>query len=756
MKQPVKFLWLTVILIMPFISFSQDWKMKQARLMTSFSAKIDTSNVFPEYPRPQMVRANWMNLNGIWQFQPGAAGDLFPTGSLSGKILVPFPVESAISGVMKHYDRLWYKRTFVLPAKWSGKKVLLHFGAVDYESEVFVNGQSVGTHTGGYDPFTFDITSKLIGSGPQQLVVRVYDPTDLGGQPRGKQTLHPGGIMYTPVTGIWQPVWLEPVAQTAISELRMVANIDNATLKLSVTTDGNATGLTIVAKVKDKTNIIKTASGDAISALTISIPKQKLWTPDSPFLYDMQVKLLKNGSVIDSVNTYFGMRKISIGKVDGFQKMLLNNKFVFEIGPLDQGFWPDGIYTAPTDSALRYDLVKMKELGFNMVRKHIKVEPYRWYYWADKLGLMVWQDMPSANSYTDVHPPVDETAYKSELERMVKTHWNSPSIIMWDMFNESQGQHNTVGLVNDIKSLDPSRLVNQASGGNYEGVGDLLDIHSYPAPACPTSSTQALACGEYGGIAYGITNHNWGNGFGYVTVSNATDYTNMYDGFATDLAYYKTSKGLSAAVYTQITDVEVEINGLMTYDRAVVKADIAKLYASNVKTINNKIFLTELLPTSIVSGRTWKYTTTNSASKWYDTSFNDADWTSGMGGFGTTGTPGAIVRTNWNTPDIWMRQKFTMGQLSQHVLDNIIFRVHHDENCEIYINGSLAVSLAGYTSGYVIVPLTQSAKNLLKANVENVIAVHCHQTGGGQYIDVGISLYGSEMQQTKVGTKQRK
>ena len=755
MKQPVKFLWLIAFLIMPFVSFPQNWKMQQAKLMTSFSARIDTSNVFPEYPRPQMVRSTWMNLNGIWQFQPGAAEDILPTGSLSSKILVPFPVESAISGVMKHYDRLWYKRTFILPAKWSGKRVLLHFGAVDYESEVFVNGQSVGVHTGGYDPFTYDITAKLTGSGPQQLVVRVYDPTDLGGQPRGKQTLHPGGIMYTPVTGIWQSVWLEPVAQTAISDLRMVPNIDNATLKLSVNTVGDATGLTIVAKVKDKTNIIKTVSGDANSALIISIPKQKLWTPDSPFLYDMQVKLLKNGSVIDSVNTYFGMRKISVGKVDGFQKMLLNNKFVFEIGPLDQGFWPDGIYTAPTDSALRYDLVKMKELGFNMVRKHIKVEPYRWYYWADKLGLMVWQDMPSANSYTDVHPPVDETAYQSELERMVKTHWNSPCIIMWDIFNEAQGQHNTVGLVNNVKSLDPSRLVNQASGGNFEGAGDLLDIHSYPAPACPTSSTQALACGEYGGIAYGIANHNWGNGFGYVTVSNAIDYLNMYDGFATDLAYSKTNKGLSAAVYTQITDVEVEINGLMTYDRAIVKANVAKLRASNVKTINQKIFLTELLPTSIESGRTWKYTTADPASNWYDASFNDANWSSGLGGFGTTGTPGAVVRTNWSTSDIWMRQKFNLGPLSQRVIDNIIFRVHHDENCEIYINGSLATSLTGFTSGYAIVPLTQRSKALLKANSENVIAVHCHQTGGGQYIDLGISQFDSEKQQTKAVTKER-
>ena len=740
MNQLVKSICLSIFLILPLLSFSQDWKMQQAKLMTSFSKDIDPNNVFPEYPRPQMVRINWMNLNGIWQFQPGTASDPFPTGSLSSKILVPFPVESAISGVMKHYDRLWYKRSFELPAKWSGNKVLLHFGAVDYESEVFVNGVSVGIHKGGYDPFTYDITSQLTGSGAQQLVVRVYDPTDLGGQPRGKQTLHAGGIMYTPTTGIWQPVWLEPVPQTAIAELKMVPDIDISTLKLLVTAQGAATGITIAVKVKDGTKTIQTASGNANSELTISIPQQKLWTPDIPFLYDMQVKLLKDGLAIDSVDTYFGMRKISIGKVDGFQKMLLNNKFVFEIGPLDQGFWPDGIYTPPTDSAMKFDLVKTKEFGFNMVRKHIKVEPYRWYYWADKLGLLVWQDMPSANSYTNVHPPVDETAYQTELERMVKTHWNSPSIIMWDIFNEGQGQHNTTGLVNVVRSLDPSRLINQASGGGFEGVGDLLDIHSYPPPACPTSTTQALACGEYGGIAYGINNHNWGNGFGYVTVSNATDYINMYDRFTTDLALFKTNKGLSAAVYTQTTDVEVEINGLMTYDRAVVKADVAKLYASNVKAIRKDIFLRDLLPTSVASGRTWKYTTTTPDAKWFIATFSDAKWKAGQGGFGTAGTPGAKIKTTWNTSDIWMRQKFTLGKLDQGVKDSLIFRVHHDENCEIYINGSLAAKLEGFTSDYVILPLTPLAKKLLKANAENVIAVHCHQTTGGQFIDVGISL----------------
>jgi hypothetical protein len=433
------------------------------------------------------------------------------------------------------------------------------------------------------------------------------------------------------------------------------------------------------------------------------------------------------------------MRKISVSNVGGYIKMMLNNQFVFEIGPLDQGFWPDGIYTAPTDAALKYDLTQTKAFGFNMVRKHIKVESYRWYYWADKLGLMVWQDMPSANSYIGNPPPVDTAEYDSELVRMVQTHWNSPSIIMWDIFNESQGQHNTQGYVQEVLNLDPSRLVNQASGGSFYDVGQVLDYHSYPAPACPSSSTQALACGEYGGIGYQITGHVWASGGGYTNVNNATDYLNLYDSFTTDLTAFKTSNGMSAAVYTQTTDVETELNGIMTYDRAVVKADINLINASNVKVINKLLYITDVLPTSQNSGRTWKYTTTTPASNWYATSFSDSAWSSGPGGFGTTGTPGGVIRTTWNTADIWLRQQFNPGTLTADDLTKLVFNAHHDEDCEIYINGVLAATAPGYTSSYCILQINQAGKNALISNGTNLIAIHCHQTGGGQYIDAGIA-----------------
>jgi hypothetical protein len=720
---------------------AQQWQMQKAALMTSYAAKVDTANVLGEYPRPQMARQQWMNLNGIWQFQPGTSiTEAIPTGKLSSKILVPFPVESAISGIMTHYDKLWYRKVFTVPTSWAGQHVLIHFGAVDYQSEVFVNGQSVGTHQGGYDPFTFDITAKLTTSGPQTITVRVYDPTDAGGQPRGKQTLNPGGIMYTCTSGIWQSVWLEPVPTTSISDIKIIPNVDNSTLTFKALSSGPLSNLTVAVEVKDGANTITKFSGNANTDLVIPVPNAKLWSPDSPFLYDLKVTLKNGTNSIDSLSSYFGMRKISMAKVGDYQKMMLNNEFLFHMGPLDQGFWPDGNYTAPTDEAIQNDLLKMKQAGFNMIRKHIKVEPYRWYYWADKLGLMVWQDMPSPNSYTNTHPAVDEVAYKSELETMVKTHWNSPCIVMWVVFNEGQGQQNTPALVADVRSLDPNRLINQASGGGYEGVGDILDYHSYPPPACPSSATQILACGEYGGIGYSITDHIWKPGFGYVMVNSATELLNMYSSFADNLIQFKTNSGLSAAVYTETTDVEIELNGFMTYDRAVVKADINKFFEINQRIIKKDMYLTAVLPTSQVTAQTWKSTTTKPATDWYTSTFNDGAWTSAQGGFGTAGTPGAVIKTTWNTADIWLRKQFTVGALTPQAIDSLVFSIHHDEDCEIYINGILGTSLTGYSTSYIMQPLSTEGKNAIKLNSQNTIAIHCHQTAGGQYIDAGISV----------------
>jgi len=749
MRISLKFSFFVVCLLFSIpVLQAQNWSMKRAVLMTSYAATIDTANVLGEYPRPQMVRNEWKNLNGVWQFQPGTSlTETAPAGKLTSKILVPFPVESAISGVMKHYDKMWYRRSFTVPAAWAGQRILLHFDAVDYQTEVFINGQSIGTHKGGYDPFAFDITSFLAGTGAQDLTVRVYDPTDAGGQPRGKQTLNPGGIMYTPSSGIWQPVWLEPIPQTGISDIKMVPNIDNSTLKFKAITTGTAAGLTVTVEVNDSVNTVTTFTGNANIDLTVPVPNTKYWSPDSPFLYKLKVTLKSGTTPIDSLSSYFGMRKISMVAEGNYKKTYLNNKFLFQFGPLDQGFWPDGLYTAPTDLAIKNDLVKTKQLGFNMIRKHIKVEPYRWYYWADKLGILIWQDMPSPNSYTNVHPDIDTLAFKTELETMVKTHWNSPSIVTWVVFNENQAQHDTQALVNDVRNIDPSRLVNQASGGWYYDAGQFLDWHSYPAPACPSSNTQILACGEYGGIGLNISNHVWNIGTTYVMVNNMGDLFNMYSSFADKLIEYKTNYGLSAAVYTELTDVETELNGLLTYDRYMVKGSLSKYFATNQGVINKTLFMTDVLPTSLTAPRSWKYTTSQPATDWNSSTFNDASWTTANGGFGTQGIPGGNARTNWSTPDIWMRQSFKIGTLTPTMLDSLVLNVFHDEDCEIYLNGVRTDSIKGYNTSYMTFPINDLAKNALVSNATNIISVHCHQTAGGQYIDAGISLLSYEKQQ---------
>ncbi len=732
---------LVASILLPVLLYAQQWELKKAPLMTKYSECLTPEKVLSEYPRPQLVRQRWFNLNGLWEFQPGiGANEPAPSGKLSGTILVPFPVESALSGVKGHYERLWYRRKFIIPANWRGQRVLLHFGAVDYETEVFVNGKSLGIHTGGYDPFSFDITPFVKSAGEQEVIVRVFDPTDAGGFPRGKQSLKPGGIMYTSTTGIWQTVWLEPVPVTSIDDIKIVPDVDRSVVKVTVNTQGNTYGLSIIANVTNGKEVIKTVSGKANTEIIIPVPSAKLWSPDSPFLYDLGITLKKGHKTIDEVASYFGMRKISIAKEGGFKKIFLNNKFLFQIGPLDQGFWPDGIYTAPSDEAIKYDLQTIKALGFNMVRKHIKVEPYRWYYWADKLGLMVWQDMPSVNSYTNNPVPIDTAAFSSQLTRLVKTHWNSPCIVMWVIFNESQGQHNTAELVKRVRALDPSRLIDQASGSTFFGVGDVLDLHTYPPPGCLVSSTQAIVCGEYGGIGYKIKGHLWDDGFGYIAANNQKEYDNIYNSFANDLIALKTNRGLSAAVYTQITDVEAEINGLMTYDRAVIKGNIEAIKTANTNAINKKLYMHTVLPLSEKVARTWKYTFIQPDTNFYKTDFNDLLWKSGEAEFGTKDAHDGRVRTIWGTKDIWLRQEFTVGNLSAKERDNLVLYLHHSVDFDIYINGIKAADIGIYTSGYTIVAINKAASGSLISNGKNVIAIHCKQDGGAQYLDAGISV----------------
>ncbi len=565
------------------------WQPRQAPLMTDWAQQVNPTNVLPEYPRPQMVRSNWMNLNGVWQFQFGATNDAVPTGqNLANVILVPFPMESALSGVMQYSIFSWYRQTFTVPPDWSGQRIILHCDAINWQSQIYVNGQSVGVHTGGYDPFSYDITPYLNG-GTNELIVRVYSPEDNAGEPRGKQTLYPAGILFTSSSGIWQPVWLEPVPATSISSIHLTPDVDNNRVLVNVAIAGPTNGLRVNGYAFEGANLVASTTVLPGDNLYLNIPSPTLWSPTNPYLYNLEVTLTSNSVPVDSITSYLGMRKISIGINNGFVQMLLNNQFTFEFGPLDQGYWPDGIYTAPTDSALQYDLRMEKTLGFNMVRKHLKVERQRWYYWADQLGILVWQDMPSCNSYTTnpSPPPVDPLDYIAELSAMVTNHWNSPAVIMWDVFNEGQGeagssngagQTNTSYLVSLVSTLDPARLVNQASGWNWVGAGAVEDTHNYPDPACSTSPVQAVVCGEFGGVWLGLEGHTWSPSSSDVPPSQAAaTVTPQIESLAGEVPGLIETNGMSAAVYTEISDVEIELAGLQTFDRKILKPDLQQM-----------------------------------------------------------------------------------------------------------------------------------------------------------------------------------
>lgn len=580
------------------------WKPAGDKIKTQWAEQVNPKSVFPEYPRPLMERSEWQNLNGEWEYAIKPVGEVEPA-SFDGNILVPFAVESSLSGVQKEVgekNELWYKRSFTVPAKWKGKDVMLNFGAVDWKAEVFVNDVLVGSHKGGYTPFSFNITPFLKGSGAQKLVVRVWDPSDKGYQPIGKQTSNPQGIWYTSVTGIWQTVWLEPVASNHITAVKSIPNVDaNA---LNVTVDASTPCVTSIVEVKllDKGAVVASAKGVQGQELRLGVKNPTLWSPENPYLYDMSITLSQNGKVIDQVKSYTAFRKISVEKdKNGILRMCLNNKPLFHYGPLDQGWWPDGLYTAPTDEALLYDIKKTKEWGFNMIRKHVKVEPARWYYHCDKEGILVWQDMPSGdmgnrwephkyNGGTDKERSVESVAnYYQEWKEIMDLGVSHPSIVVWVPFNEAWGQFDTEKVVAWTKAYDPSRLVNPASGGNHRPCGDILDLHNYPGPDMFLFDAQRVTVlGEYGGIGLPLENHLWWNkrNWGYIQFKNSDEVTAEYVKYANELKGF-VKRGFSAAVYTQTTDVEGEVNGLMTYDRKVIKINEAKVKAANQSVIKS-------------------------------------------------------------------------------------------------------------------------------------------------------------------------
>ncbi len=586
----------------------QSWQPVKGKIMTAWAEKVDPSNTWSEYPRPQMVRNEWTNLNGLWDYSILPKDQQSIPVAMQGKILVPFAVESALSGVGKTVGKdsiLWYKKTVTIPGR-KNKNVLLHFGAVDWQCTVFVNGNEVGSHKGGYDPFTIDITKALKKGTKQDIAIRVWDPSDDGPQPRGKQVKKPEGIWYTPVTGIWQTVWVELVPETYIASIKQTPDVDAKTIYLNGVVQNMQSGDEIQVTITEGAEkiAVQRIAADR-GGIPILIPNAKLWSPSSPFLYDLKYTLLRRGKAIDEVKTYFAMRKISMLKDDaGIQRMLLNNQFLFQYGPLDQGWWPDGLYTAPSDEALRFDIEKTKEMGFNMIRKHVKVEPARWYYHCDKLGMLVWQDMPSGDmgNRWEMRPgiygratdkdrtPESEEIYRTEWKAIMQSLHNFPSIVVWVPFNEAWGQFKTKEIVDWTAKEDPSRLINAASGGNFDESGNIMDLHNYPEPLMPDPDlfghTRIVVLGEFGGLGLPLEGHTWQskNNWGYQSFKNNEDLFKKYAEFIDRIPHF-ISKGLSAAVYTQTTDVEVETNGLMTYDRRIIKIPIEKL-----KEIHQKLY----------------------------------------------------------------------------------------------------------------------------------------------------------------------
>ena len=579
-------------------------------LKTNWTDQVNPANPLPEYPRPQLVRNSWQNLNGQWDYAILPKGTA-PEGAFQGKITVPFAVESLLSGVQKTVgpdQELWYERQLTLSLNRTNKRVLLHFGAVDWEAEVWVNGIRAGSHQGGFDGFSIDISDLLIKGEKQTIRVRVWDPSDAGPQPRGKQVQNPKGIWYTPVTGIWQTVWLEAVPIQHITAVTSRTDWENKNLIFTPEIQSNRQDLTVQISVTDTQGFSETKSAKVGEPIQIHVPNPKPWSPGAAFLYPVSIKLYQGKNLLDEAQSYAAFRDIRMAKdVNGHQRMLLNGVEVFHYGPLDQGWWPDGLYTAPTDEALLFYIQKTREMGFNMIRKHVKVEPARWYYHADRLGMLVWQDMPSGDlgNRWEVRPGIIRKGVNRERtaasEKIFTTEWTEiikefkffPSIVVWVPFNEAWGQFKTKEITALTRELDPTRLINSASGGNFElagnrVVGDILDLHNYPDPVMPDpavfGTTISLVLGEYGGLGLPLEGHTWQqkDNWGYQSFKSKEELEARYRTLVADLNEL-IPKGLAAAVYTQTTDVEIETNGLMTYDRKVIKIPAEVLFQIHQK-----------------------------------------------------------------------------------------------------------------------------------------------------------------------------
>ncbi len=591
-----KYLLLFLAFFLSQSMFSQTvaWFPVKDGLYTEWGENLDPYNVHHEYPRPTMVRKDWMNLNGLWKFtiKPKEASK---PANYDNQILVPFPPESSLSGLKRKItpdEKIWYKRDFVIPEDWSYKYILLHIGASDWETTIYVNGEKAGTHRGGYDPITVDITFLMKEEGRQEIEIEVWDPSDQSYQPRGKQNLDPKGIWYTPTSGVWQTVWIEPVMWASIKDIQNIPNVDDSTITIIPTTFQAVAGDSIICQIGAGSRVLKSDVKPVEETFHFKLDNPQLWTPEQPFLYDIRLKLLREGNLIDSVTSYFGMRKIEVkNDKNGFKRFYLNNQPIFLLGLLDQGFWPEGLYSAPSDKALEFDILQAKEMGFNLLRKHVKVEPERWYYHCDRLGMLVWQDMPNGDEHAEWEPPsgidfkeidrefASESQYKIEFEAIYKANSEHPSIIAWVPFNEGWGQFKTKEIFDWVNEMDTTRLLDSPSGGNFFGVGDILDFHHYPDPILPhVDSSRVTVIGEYGGLGLPVEGHTFTDkeNWGYQNLTSRSDLEKRYIEYIEKL-HVLIDQGLGGAIYTQISDVESEINGLFTYDRIELKPNPKKL-----------------------------------------------------------------------------------------------------------------------------------------------------------------------------------
>lgn len=748
-----KFLYLVIVVSLAFTFILAIDIEPDPQLLTPWGKNLDTNDIWPEYPRPQMQRkTDWMNLNGYWNYAIADTVAGRPK-EIEGEILVPFALESYLSGVERTLtgnDYLWYRKRFEVFERQENERVLLHFGAVDWETKVFVNEQEVGVHQGGFDSFYFDITDYLT-EGLQELIVRVWDPSDKGTQPRGKQVQDPSGIWYTPVSGIWQTVWLEKVPSTYMTSVRITPDIDNEQIAIQGIVSGkNADRLSISILSGGKQISIDTVPAQSFLSehVILEVNEPRLWYPKDPFLYDLKIKVLNaDGQLIDSVESYFGMRKVSLEEdKNGHTRISLNNKPYFQFGLLDQGWWPDGLYTPPSEQAMLFDIEKTLDLGFNMIRKHVKVECQRYYYHCDKMGVLVWQDMPNGNYKNDLRIEAWETEdvtrpaesakqFELELKEMIDEFYSFPSIIVWVPFNEGWGQYDTERITNWIIKYDSTRLVDSPSGWADRGVGHIVDAHIYPGPGMePVEENRASVIGEFGGLGLPVEGHLWSDkeNWGYLTFKDSSTLQVEFDKLIRGLQAL-TTKGLSAAIYTQTTDVEGEVNGLLTFDRKKVKVNTESTRALINTLYNFDYQVVDYVSSAETQPQSWNLCAQS----------EDNDHVQGCSGSNTIYTPISSFQnpfinasSSFDSNKLLISKKFMVDEVPER-----LYLSHFTLNTEatIFLNNKEVVKIVprgGRVRHYTISDISSELSQVLTG--ENQITVQLKKLNDESSFDVGL------------------